>query len=167
MLIIFIHTILFNYNSLIHSWIIFQCIIYLFIHSFNHTVIYLFTPVRNTIGSLLVSLLFSHQVVPDSLWSHELRHATFIINIVSIITFFFSEHMHTVQWVHRQIDEFNVMHILWFSRYCERVLKWLGSFQSKHHWTGILYIYNSSNDFVFILYWSCSSSGELWFSLPF
>lgn len=60
MLMIFIHTILFNYNVLIHSWIIFQCIIYLFIHSFNHTVIYLFTPVRNTVGSLLVSLLFSH-----------------------------------------------------------------------------------------------------------
>ena len=60
MLMIFIHTILFNYNSLIHSWIIFQCIIYLFIHSFNYTVIYLFTLVRNTIGSLPVSLLFSH-----------------------------------------------------------------------------------------------------------
>lgn len=60
MLIIFIHTILFNYNSLIHSWIIFQRLIYLSIHSFNHTVIYLFTPVRNTIESLLVSLLLSH-----------------------------------------------------------------------------------------------------------
>ena len=40
MLMIFIHTILFNYNVLIRSWIIFQCIIYLFIHSIILSFIY-------------------------------------------------------------------------------------------------------------------------------
>lgn len=40
MLIIFIHTILFNYNSLIHIWIIFQRLIYLYIHSIILSFIY-------------------------------------------------------------------------------------------------------------------------------